>query len=588
MFVLFSDDKELPLSVSMAAKALLSADSHSKRAEVESAAGTWEGDPIKVSPFAATLSQLDNGVKVPPRGWKCQRCPLTTNLWMNLTDGAIHCGRRFFDGSGGNNHAVDHYQATQYPLAVKLGTITADGKADVFSYAEDDMVEDPHLKRHLAHFGINVTSMEKTDKSMVELEIDMNQRAHEWLTLTESGSKLVPVYGPGFTGMENLGNTCYMNSVMQVLFTLPAFKSRYVDGVDLDAVPFDGQVVDRFDFQMSKLGRGLWSGAYSSKPVEGGDDKEDGDRRGIRPTLFKQLIGRGHSEFSTKQQQDAQEFYLHLLTVMEREHKRTSSVGDPAFRGLQFEVEDRHECGLTQKVKYLTRIEDYLPFSIPVDMAVNRDRVDEYHRKKAEVEAKGDRMKPDELVRPRIPFAACLSKFLEEEQVQDFYSSAAKTKTFARKTMRLTTCPDHLLIQLKKFDIGENWLPYKLDVEVEMPDDLDLTSLLTQGGLKDGETLLPQEDDDAEAASAKEAFEPDPAIVAQLSEIFAPEACKKAAYHTKNAGAEAAMNWILEHMNDPDFNEPFVAPGSGAFVPDEAALANLMAMSFTKAQATRL
>ena len=41
--------------------------------------------------------------------------------------------------------------------AVKLGTITSDGKADVFSYAreEDNMVIDPHLKKHLAHFGKN-------------------------------------------------------------------------------------------------------------------------------------------------------------------------------------------------------------------------------------------------------------------------------------------------------------------------------------------------------------------------------------------------------------------------------------------------
>ena len=33
----------------------------------------------------------------------------------------------FYAGSGGNNHAVDYYKETSYPLAVKLGTITPDG-----------------------------------------------------------------------------------------------------------------------------------------------------------------------------------------------------------------------------------------------------------------------------------------------------------------------------------------------------------------------------------------------------------------------------------------------------------------------------
>jgi ubiquitin carboxyl-terminal hydrolase 5/13 len=63
-------------------------------------------------------------------------------------------------GSGGNNHALTHYDETKYPLAVKLGTITPEG-ADVYSYEEDDMVEDPNLPLHLGHFGIDVTSMSK-------------------------------------------------------------------------------------------------------------------------------------------------------------------------------------------------------------------------------------------------------------------------------------------------------------------------------------------------------------------------------------------------------------------------------------------
>ena len=66
-------------------------------------------------------------------------------------------------------------------MAVKLGTITRDGKADVFSYDEDDMVLDPLLEKHLAHFGIKVGECEKTDKSMVEMEIDMNARIGEWV-----------------------------------------------------------------------------------------------------------------------------------------------------------------------------------------------------------------------------------------------------------------------------------------------------------------------------------------------------------------------------------------------------------------------
>ena len=68
-------------------------------------------------------------------------------------------GLQHWDGTGGNGAALRHFEATgkQYPLVVKLGTITPTG-ADVFSYAEDenDMVLDPHLEEHLTHWGINM------------------------------------------------------------------------------------------------------------------------------------------------------------------------------------------------------------------------------------------------------------------------------------------------------------------------------------------------------------------------------------------------------------------------------------------------
>ena len=77
--------------------------------------------------------------------------------------------RRTYAGS-----ALKHFHegGDKYPLVVKLGTITPQG-ADVYSYAtdEDDLVLDPLLKQHLAHWGIDMDTMEKTAKTMSELQV---------------------------------------------------------------------------------------------------------------------------------------------------------------------------------------------------------------------------------------------------------------------------------------------------------------------------------------------------------------------------------------------------------------------------------
>ena len=56
------------------------------------------------------------------------------------------------------------------------------------------------------------------------------------------------------------------------------------------------------------------------------------------------------------------------------------------------------------QVKYMSRVEDYLPLSIPMDQAVNKAEVSAYQAKKAEVEAKGEKLPPDhQVVRPQVP-----------------------------------------------------------------------------------------------------------------------------------------------------------------------------------------
>jgi len=144
----------------------------------------WQDDEeIPISKYYENLPFVDNGIKISPnpKDWKCEKNGATENLWLNLSDGFIGGGRKNWDGSGGSNGALDHFQETGeiYPLVVKLGTITTEGievQADCYSYAkdEDGPVKIPNLKELLAKRGIQVAGLQKTEKSTAELEVELN------------------------------------------------------------------------------------------------------------------------------------------------------------------------------------------------------------------------------------------------------------------------------------------------------------------------------------------------------------------------------------------------------------------------------
>ncbi|XP_035991044.1 ubiquitin carboxyl-terminal hydrolase 5 isoform X4 [Fundulus heteroclitus] len=590
--------------VSLSMTGIMAADSVSHTLQVQQ----WDGEVRQESKHAADLKQLDNGVKIPPSGWRCEVCDLQENIWMNLTDGKVLCGRRYFDGSGGNNHALLHFQETGYPLAVKLGTITPDG-ADVYSYDEDDMVLDSKLPEHLAHFGIDMMTMEKTERTMTELEIAVNQRVGEWEVIQESGTTLKPLFGPGLTGMKNLGNSCYLNSVMQVLFTVPDFESTYVSNIDkiINEAPSDP--TQDFKTQVAKLGYGLLSGEYSKPAPDPGDEngasEPRGDQIGIAPRMFKALVGRGHPEFSTNRQQDAQEFLLHFINMVER-NCRSGPNPSEAFRFL---VEEKIVCQQSQKAKYTQRVDYIVQLPVPMDQATNTDELQEAERRREEGDSSA------QTVRAQIPFSACMAALSEPEMLTDFWSSAVQAKTSATKTTRFASFPDHLVIQIKKFTFGLDWVPKKLDVSIDVPDTLDLSALRATGQ-QPGEELLPEvappplmtpdvevkgilgshgnEDDDSLYSPLLSPVLDD-STVSQLCEMgFPVEACRKAVYYTGNTGIDAAMNWIMSHMDDPDFSAPLVLPGSSSgpgTTPTESLseehLATIVSMGFSRDQATK-
>lgn len=574
---------ELPEKVRLAVDAILLAEGTERKEQL----AAWTADKKKVSAYAMNLQQINNGVVVPPSGWKCCKCEKRDNLWLNLTDGMIFCGRKNWDGTGGNNHAIEHYEQTRYPLAVKLGTITADLEgADVFSYPEDDSIEDPLLAQHLAFFGIDFSSLQKTEMTTAERELDQNTN-FDWNRIQESGQEVEPLFGPGYTGLVNLGNSCYMASIMQVVFSTHSFSSRYFGRQSLKAAfemaPADPTI--DLNTQLTKLGHGLLSGKYSCPARENQNDelgnnndaKPSAKQEGIPPRMFKTVIAASHPEFSSMRQQDALEFFLHLLDQVER-----ANAGKPELdssRSFKFFIEERLQCP-SGRVAYNKRTDYILSLNIPLHEATNKEQVEAFNKLKAEKKSEGKEIS-DEIVRPRVPLEACLSSFSAPEEVHDFYSTALNTKTTAIKTAGLTTFPDYLVLHMRKFVMEEGWVPKKLDVYIDVPDVIDISHMRSKG-VQPGEELLPE--------TGSESDKPEPAVVVANEDIVSKLAgmgfnylhCQKAAIYTSNAGVEEAMTWLLSHMDDPDIDDPISNESrtTEVFTVDESSVETLVSFGF--------
>uniref|UniRef100_A0AAX7V0I3 Ubiquitin carboxyl-terminal hydrolase 8 n=1 Tax=Astatotilapia calliptera TaxID=8154 RepID=A0AAX7V0I3_ASTCA len=265
--------------------------------------------------------------------------------------------------------------------------------------------------------------------------------------------------GASLTGLRNLGNTCYMNSILQSLCNTPALAEYFNNNCYLEDINrhnilgHKGEVAEEFGVIM----KALWAGLYKC----------------ISPRDFKITIGKINEQFAGYDQQDSQELLLFLMDGLHEDLNKADN------RKRYKEEENDHlddQTGADLAWSKHKLLNESIIVALFQGQFKSTVQCLTCHRKSRTFET---------FMYLSLPLAStskcslqdCLRLFSKEEKLTDnnkVFCRHCKAHRDSTKKLEIWKVPPILLVHLKRFSYEGRW-KQKLQTSVDFPlDSLDL------------------------------------------------------------------------------------------------------------------
>uniref|UniRef100_A0A4W3JQ38 Ubiquitin carboxyl-terminal hydrolase 8 n=1 Tax=Callorhinchus milii TaxID=7868 RepID=A0A4W3JQ38_CALMI len=274
---------------------------------------------------------------------------------------------------------------------------------------------------------------------------------------------LNPVYGGlgrALTGLRNLGNTCYMNSILQCLSNTPSLaeyfiKNYYLQDINrANILGHKGEVAEEFGVVM----KSLWSGQYKY----------------ISPREFRMRIVKINDRFAGSSHQDSQELLLFLMDGLHEDlnkadnrkrYKEENIDGLDDFQAAELAWQ-KHK--LLNESIIVALFQGQFKSTVQCLTCYKKSRTFEAFMYLSLSLGTSN----------KCSLQDCVRMFSKEEKLTDdnrFHCSHCKTHRDATKKLEIWKLPPILLIHLKRFSFEGRW-KQKLQTNVDFPlENLDLS-----------------------------------------------------------------------------------------------------------------